>query len=254
MSPCGCEPRVTTTRSDTARQSDLDAAPRPVCVRKRPQPPRPPGRGGPEGDHARRGMRTSSSPSPRLRSRPRAPTAPKGKEPRRRPRPTWHANVVVALPAPPIATPSAHSTPGRRGQKETACRPEGSVLPHDQTNLGRVVPFLALPAPGGGVPPRLWEEAGRGASSASLNVGWSRPVALTVRMRTQVTTTLGGTARQSDLGRVVPFLALPAPGGGAPPRLWEEVGRGASEALGGGGAGCLRGSGRRRGGARVQHP
>ncbi len=80
---------------------------------------------------------------------------------------------VPSWPSPlRSASASVRCTPPRvrpwmflLGPPRCAQRPQASAAPRPV--YGRGCSFLALPAPGGGMPPRLWEEVGRGATSAS---------------------------------------------------------------------------------------
>ncbi len=94
-------------------------------------------------------------------------------------------------------------------------------------------PLLALPAPGGGVPPRFWEEVGRGATSASPNVDGSRAVVCRrADTRPRVAVAVGDSSGQADFGvaprpvcvRIAsaatpPFRSASAGVRSAPPRL-----------------------------------
>ncbi len=100
--------------------------------------------------------------------------------------------------------------------------------------------FLALPAPGGGVPPRFWEEVGRGARSASP--GSACRVWFATRCTGPKTTRrpFGDAAAESDIEDAPRPVCIrtAVDGVGRCVRLrTQTVRRGASEVLGGGGAG-----------------
>ncbi len=157
--------------------SDFGVAPRPACVRKRPQAPRPPGRGGPES-----GL-------------PRLVCSPSRGEEKASPR-----GIFLALPAPLPCL--VCSLPGVRRRL-------------------RDVALLSLG------PPR---PGGRGASEVLGGGGAGRELVI---LGSVLSGALRGVLSWRRRAHKDGFLSWPSP-----PR----------------GAGCLRGSGRRWGGARARHP